>query len=124
MSATTTAKPAADAIEPEPPFVKWLKIAVVVMGIMIVVGVLVVIGRIVYLASTGPRQAASPATAARIVPSAGLGLPAGSTIRQVSLSGDRLAVHYEAPTGAAIAILDLATGQVLSRITVVPEVPR
>jgi len=102
--------------------VRALKIAIAVMGVLIVVGLLTVIARIIYLAG---KPKAQPASAGSIVvPDARLALPAGAAIRQVSLSGDRLAVHYEAPAGAGIAILDLATGRVLSRVQVVPDPPR
>lgn len=112
---------------PDTPGVRALKFAVIGMGVLIVLGVLTVIGRIVYLANQGPRQASSVASAvsgARLAAMSKLSLPAQSHVRQVSLSGDRLAVHYEGATGSAIAIVDLVTGNVISRIEVVPEVPR
>jgi hypothetical protein len=112
---------------PDGPGVRALKIAVVAMGIMIVIGVLVVIGRIVYLASQGPRPATASGavpTGARLAPASRLALPGGATVRQITLFGDRLAVHYEGPAGGGIAILDLASGSVLSRVDIVPEVPR
>lgn len=102
-------------------FERSLKIAVIGMGVLIVLGVLTVIGRIVYLASRGPAQSSS---SAGLAASARLSLPAGATIRTVSLSGDRLAVHYDASTGAGIAVVDLASGRVLSRVELVPEAPR
>lgn len=111
---------------PNGPGVRALKIAVVVMGIMIVLGVLAVIGRIVYLANQRSAQGVSavPAGSARLSANARLALPAGAQVRQISLSGDRLAVHYEAAGASGIAVLDLATGAVLSRVDVVPEMPR
>lgn len=111
---------------PEGPGVRALKIAVVVMGIMIVLGVLTVIGRIVYLAAQGPRPAGTSAvtSSARLAAVTRLALPVGASVRQISLSGDRLAVHYEGPASSGIAIVDLASGAVLSRVDVVPEVPR
>lgn len=112
------------AAQPEPPFVRWLKVAVVAMGIMIVLGVLGVIARIVYMASQGPRPPSAIAGSARLAPGSSLAIPAGHTVRQVSLSGDRLAIHYEGPGGGGIAVVDLATGQVLSRVQLVPEVPK
>jgi hypothetical protein len=33
------------------------------------------------------------------------------------LSGDRMAVQFDTPGGAGIAVIDLASGQVISRIT-------
>ncbi len=115
------------AVPPMPngPGVRALKFAVVAMAIMIVVGILVVIGRIVYLANQrGTQGSSTTATSARLSAQAQLALPAGASIRQIALSGDRLAIHYDSPAGAAIAILDLASGTVLSRVQVVPELPR
>lgn len=110
---------------PDGPGVRALKIAVVVMGIMMVVGIFVVFARIVYLANQrGAQGTTVAASSTRLAPQAQLALPAGASIRQVSLSGDRLAVHYDSPSGSAIAVLDLATGSLLSRVQVVPEVPR
>lgn len=109
---------------PDGPGVRALKFAVIAMGIMIVVGLLTVIGRIVYLANQRGAQAPAATSSARLAASAKLALPAGSHVRQISLSGDRLAVHYESAGATGIAILDLASGTVLSRVDVVPEVRR
>ena len=110
---------------PDTPGVRALKIAIVVMGLMIVLGLLTIIGRMVYLASAGGKQGSSSASSsARIAPSAKLALPAGAHVKHVALSGDRLVVHYENAAGAGIAVLDLASGNQVSRIDIVPEVPR
>ena len=98
--------------------------AVVTMGIMIVLGVIGLIGRIIYMANTGPRSGPAVASGQRLAPASSLAVPAGHAVRQVSLSGDRLAIHYEGPGGGGIAVVDLATGQVISRVQLVPEVPR
>jgi hypothetical protein len=117
-AATRAAEPQAGP--PSSNFERALKFAVIGMGVLIVLGVLTVIGRIVYLASRGP--AASGTSAIATTPR--LALPAGAVIRNVSLSGDRMAVHFDATTGSGIAILDLATGRVLSRVELIPEPPR
>ena len=116
--------PAPTGTEPEPPFVRSLKIAVVVMGIMIVLGLVGVIARIVYLASSSPRSSAGTAASARIAPATSLAVPVGHVVKQISLSGDRLAIHYDGPAGGGVAIVDLASGHVLGRLQLVPEVPR
>jgi hypothetical protein len=105
-----------------PAHVRLLKIAVVVMGLLIVAGMAAVALRIVYLASRPTPQVSSarPGLEAQ----ARLALPAGAAIRLMALSGDRLAVHYDAPAGPGIAILDVATGSLVSRIAIVPEPPR
>jgi hypothetical protein len=102
--------------------VRALKVAVVVMGVLILLGLLTVFGRILYLSSRPGRQVeAAPQpvkTEQRLL------LPPGAQVRQTSISGDRLAVHYEAPDGSGIIVLDLASGQVLNRIQITPDTPR
>lgn len=107
--------------------VRLLKIAIVAMGLMIVAGIAAVIGRIMYLGSGGQKQAAVSQSVSQGVRAGGggrLSLPPQASIKHLSLSGDRLAVHYEGPAGAGIAIVDAASGAVMSRIELVPEVPR
>ena len=106
-----------------PTGVHILKIAVVVMGLMILAGFAAIIWRIIYLANTSPRQAPAAAIA-RTAPNAQLALPGGAIVRQISLSGDRLAVHFEGPSGAGVALLDVASGRMISRVDIVPEIPR
>jgi hypothetical protein len=105
-----------------PAHVRLLKIAVIVMGILILMGIVAVVARIVYLVSPSSRQpalsGASPASGQR------LALPPGAVVRQVALSGDRLAVHYDGPEGPGIAVIDILTGSTVGRITIVPEPPR
>jgi hypothetical protein len=102
--------------------VRALKIIVVVMGVLILLGLFTVFGRIIYLASKPGRQV--QAASQGLKAEQRLALPPGAEVRQTSISGDRLAVHYEAPSGAAVVVLDLASGQVLSRIELAPEAPR
>lgn len=120
MSDTTDAGPLT------PNQVRWLKIAVVVMGIMIVAGIAILIGRVLYLASQGPRQATQTAirAGAPVVAEATLALPAGASIRNISYAGDRLAIHYEGPRGTGIMLVDTVTGARLGRFDIVPEPPR
>ncbi|MGE3064625.1 MAG: DUF6476 family protein [Hyphomicrobiaceae bacterium] len=90
-----------------------LKIAVAVMGIVLVVGFLGLVARIFYLATRHNDQAAHGFKA-----EIELALPQNAQVRNVSLAGDRLAVHYDGPEGPGIAVIDLASGNVLSRISV------
>ena len=99
-----------------------LRIAVIVMGVVLVLGFVAVIARIVYLVNRGNETEA--VISQPIKAAARLALPAGATVRHISLSGQRLAVHYDAPAGAGIVILDLQTGAPLSRVEIVPEIPR
>ena len=113
------------ALPPDTPGVRALKIAIVVMGAMIVLGLLTIIGRMVYLASAGGKQGSSlTSSSARLAPNATLALPPGAHVKHVALSGDRLVVHYESASGSGIAVLDLASGNQVSRVEIVPEVPR
>ena len=113
------------ANEQNPALVRALKIAVIGMGILILAGLAAVVWRIVHLSSSPkdvpPAPALSQPAAARgaaavLTPEMILELPEGAAVRAVTLSANRLAVHYEAPGGAGIAIVDLETGRTLTRI--------
>lgn len=110
-----------------PSQLRLLKLAVIAMGVILLLGFATVIGRIVYLVNTAPspRAPAASATAggSLSVP-AELALPKGAVIRQMTLSGHVLAVHFEAPGGAGIRILDLSTGGRAHAITIVEEMPQ
>lgn len=113
-----------------------LKIVVAVLGLLILVGLGAVIARMVSLASGDKATATASSGQSALEETAGLAdtgipetegqlrlaaeqsleLPTGATVRSVSLSGGRLAVHYDAPDGAGIAIQDLKTGKTLSRV--------
>lgn len=102
--------------------VRLLRVAVIVMGVILICGLIAVIGRIGYLVTrsgAGTVTSGAPLTAQITAQ-----LPAGATVRHMALSGDRLALHYDAPSGAGIAVVELATGRTLSRINIVPEAPR
>jgi hypothetical protein len=99
------------------------------LGLLIVAGITAVVLRIIYLSATPSAQQEPSQVAGAAAPVAGLpsperlDLPAGAVVKSISLSGDRLAVHYEAPSGAGIAVLDLATGAVTRRVSIAPEGP-
>ena len=143
-AARETSPPEAGSLPPDslptgpldPGQVRLLKIAVVAMGLMILAGLAAVVGRVIYLASGGQKQAVTvsgPSGAPqgtawgagqRAPANARLALPPQSIVRHLALSGDRLAVQFDGPAGTGIAIIDVATGAVVSRIELVPEVPR
>jgi hypothetical protein len=90
---------------------------VVFLGFLIVAALGAVLVKIIYLSSEPLAQrAASKAAGTKDR----LDLPAGAVVKSISVSGDRLAVHYEAPSGAGISVLNLATGAVLREVEVVP----
>ncbi|MDH4983957.1 hypothetical protein [Hyphomicrobium sp. D-2] len=63
-------------------------------------------------ASSAAHTARLPATVAP------LSLPVGAVIRSVSISGDRLAVHFEGAGAEGIAVYDLASGRPLTIVDV------
>lgn len=90
-----------------------LKILVTAMGVLILLGLAAIAVRVVYLAGQPP-----PAT---LSPKHTLALPDGAAVRSLAMAGSRLAVHYTAPGGDGIAILDVETGRLVSRVHIVPE---
>lgn len=99
--------------------IRMLRIAVIAMGVILVLGFITVIARIVYLVNRS-----NETTTVVSHQAARLALPAGASVRSMSLAGHRLAVHYEGPGGGGIVILDLQTGKPVSRVEIVPETPR
>jgi Family of unknown function (DUF6476) len=93
-----------------------LKFVVAGLALLLVAGLLAVGGRVIYLASTKQAQPAAPTLAIR--PEQSVALPTGAQVRSVSLSGDRLAVHFEAGGRAGIAILDLNTGRTITNVDI------
>lgn len=120
MSQNLPRPPFADAFL-TPPRLRWLKIAVVVMGIIILALMTAIIARIIYMASAKPKPVTNPeggATTLAPLADMTLALPAGAVIRSTTLSGAHLAVQYSAGDQDAITILDLTTGRIASRIKV------
>ena len=116
----------------DPPQLRVLRIAVVGMGLVLVVGTALVISRIIYLATQPlPVASSSPGLALPVamqpgppalglVAEARLALPAGAKVRTHAISGSLLSVHYEAPGGEGIAIVDLTTGRQVSLVRIEP----
>lgn len=113
IEAAPAARPAAALSAAEARLQRNLKIIVTVLGVALFVGLAVVVGRIIYLASAAPAQpgAQTAGAAGAPGPAFSLQLPAGAQVRSMALSGDRLAVHYEAASGEGIAVIDLRTGR-------------
>lgn len=106
-----------------------LKTLVGALGALIVLGIAAVGWRATNIAST-PR-AAFPNTAASTVTALAtpggeilLELPKGAKVTIVAISGNRLAVTYDSPSGTGIAVLDLDTGQRIATIKTIDAVPR
>jgi hypothetical protein len=112
-----------------PSQMRLLRIAVIVMGVILLLGFATVIGRIVYLLNTGPRPvgASLPGTAEIAAPlkaPPSIELPAGAVVKHMALSGNRLAIHYETPSGAGIRIIDIAFPQQSVTVPIVEATPR
>ncbi len=98
-----------------------MKMVVAALAFLLVAGLAVVIGRIIYLASSRATQ--PPAAQVAAGAKQRLQLPTGAVVRTISLSGDRIAVHYEAAGAAGIAVYDLATGALISDVAVETRPP-
>ncbi|MGD9805974.1 MAG: DUF6476 family protein [Hyphomicrobiaceae bacterium] len=110
-----------------PAQLRMLRIAVIAMGVILLLGFATVIGRIVYLFNAAPPSApASPPSAsdmaAPLKAPASIDLPKGAIIKHLAISDNRIAIHFEAPSGAGIRIVDLVTPQRSITLPVV-EVP-
>ena len=106
--------------------VRVLKFAVIAMGVLLVAGFAFVLATIVYQASR-PVQYAT-VTDAPPVPGEGTGdielsAPFGADVNGISLDGDRLAVHLGGMGSSEIAVIDLATGEVIAHVKVKPQKP-
>ena len=95
---------------------RWLKYAVIGMGVILILGFFVIAARIVYL--TSRMDASVPAGE-----SLSVSVQAGAEIKTMALSGNRLALHLSGPGNEdrAIMIIDLASGRVLSRVRLTPD---
>jgi hypothetical protein len=94
--------------------VRVLKIAVIVMGILLVGGLALVLATIAYQVSRGGKyKGASPLGAYREIEFA---IPKNAAVMSLGLDGDRLALHVKSKSGQEIAVIDLRTGKVLSRV--------
>ena len=107
---------------------RTMKIVVSVLGLLILLAFAGVIAGMVYRASligkgspAAPGKLAGLPAAARPVtglqPDIKLSLGAGQAVKSTTLSGTHLVVHHEGPASGGIVILDLTTGQIVSRVT-------
>lgn len=87
-----------------------LKIVVLVLAVLLAAGLATIVARIFYVASGSRTQPEAPVASTVLRPELSMQLPAGAEVKSISLSGDRLAVHYSASSGEGIAVLDLRTG--------------
>ena len=99
----------------------WLKVLVIVMGLLIVAGFVVIAAEIARRMSTpnAGRPPAGASFAERIA------LPSGARVVSMNAVGDRLVVHVETQGGPAAAyIVDPRNGALLGTVEFPPGVAR
>ena len=99
----------------------WLKVLVIVMGLLIVAGFVVIAAEIARRMST-PNTGRSPAATSF---TERIALPAGARVVSVTSAGDRVVVHVETPGGPASAyIVDPRNGALLGTVEFAPGIGR
>jgi hypothetical protein len=104
---------------------RWLKAAVIIMGVMIV-AMLVTIIVTIFRRMTAPKPAGTPtAVSAPLAPgpaaAADVTLPPGTTLKEVTGAEGRLVLHLVAADGReSLMLLDPATGKVVLTIALHP----
>ena len=105
-----------------------LKILVASLGFLIFAGLGGIAWKMMGLALAKERAAAAgTSTTAAVMPGSSdiaLDLPKGARVVSTSISGDRLAVHYEGPSGTGITVIDLNTGKRIADVKTQDAVPR
>ena len=99
----------------------WLKVLVIVMGLLIVAGFVVIAAEIARRMST-PNAARSPAGKTF---SERVALPAGARVVSMTTAGERLIVHVETQGGPAFAyVVDPRNGTVVGTVEFAPGIAR
>jgi hypothetical protein len=102
----------------------WLKVLVIVMGLLIVAGFVVVAAEIARRMST-PNAARPPASGAASGFAERIALPSGARVVSMNAVGDRIVVHVETQGGPAAAyIVDPRNGALLGTVEFPPGVAR
>ena len=113
---------------------RGLVILVVTMGVLLVVGLTVIAVTIIYRISDSDDQqndasrvpamvgeaydAFDPTLAARYAPEIGIARPPGTELIGATSFGDRLTLHFRGARGDTVVVVDLVSGQVLSRVEI------
>ena len=89
-----------------------LKILVIGLGLFMLLALAaVVVGMITQSGKNSQNAQHSLALPNQAASSLALELPVSAKIVSISLSGNRLAIHYDSQAGSGISIIDLETGQ-------------
>lgn len=113
--------PASRATTPPAYAPLWLKVLVIVMGLLIVAGFVIIAAEIARRMSTSNAKLPPAGTAF----AGHIALPSGAQVLSMSAVGDRLVVHVETPGGMSTAyIVDPRTGNLLGTIDFPPGVAR
>ena len=94
-----------------------MKAVVIGLGVLIFVALGLIAARLVMLASEGQSGRAVKA-ALPLQRAIDLAIPAGAGVKSLSLDGGRLAVHYGTGASETIAVIDLGSGRVVSRVQI------
>ena len=120
-----------DALMRELRLQRNLKILVTVLGLLIFAGLGGIAWRMMALAKerTALQSAGGQSTGAAPLIAAStneisLELPKGARVVSTSISANRLAVHYEGPSGTGIAVIDLDTGKRIADVRPQEALPR
>ena len=103
----------------------WLKVLVIVMGLMIVVGFVVVASEIARRMSSGSITASPAASASGASFAKSIALPSGAQVLSVDPAGDRIAVHVRSVEGrSTLYIVDPRNGALLGTVDFPPGAVR
>jgi hypothetical protein len=98
----------------------WLKVLVIVMGLLIVAGFVVIAAEIARRMSNPNAGRAPSATFSERI-----ALPSGARVVSMTAAGDRLVVHVETPGGASAAyVVDPRNGALLGTVEFPPGTSR
>lgn len=119
----------AEEAAPRPGLERTMMFVVVLLGLAILGVLFAIVLRVMYLASRpAVQQAETPQAIAQPVDTQSalpkgitLALPEGAIVKAVALDGSNLAVHYDAPGGAGVAIIDVASGEIVARVGIGSE---
>ena len=104
-----------------------LKILVGGLGALILLGLGAIVLRVTGILPAKTSPASTSAALTSVATPGGeiaLELPKGAKVVSISISGNRLAIHHESPSGTGITILDLDTGRRIADVKPLEAVPR